>query len=125
MEIKNIPEIQEQDAAEKLSSLYLNSIEGDREENIKAISAAVTVKYLESLNSLEGVNTSVVFDPPPLQERVCRDPDDDKFLACAVASGTKLVVSGDKALLETSGYAGINVLTPRSFVERHLNREAE
>ena len=60
------------------------------------------------------------FPDQSLPRSVCIDPDDDKFLACAIASGTELIVSGDKALLETSGYAGINVLTPRSFVERHL-----
>ncbi len=56
----------------------------------------------------------------PLPRQVCRDPDDDKFLACAIAGKAKHVVSGDKALLETSGYAGITVLTPRNFVERYL-----
>jgi uncharacterized protein len=66
---------------------------------------------------------SIWVDPPAMREQVCRDLDDDKFLACAIASKTKTVVSGDKALLETSGYAGITVLTPRAFVERHLNEE--
>ena len=59
-------------------------------------------------------------DAPSIPERVCRDPDDDKFLACAIAGNTKIVVSGDKALLATSGYAGITVFTPRDFVERYL-----
>jgi putative PIN family toxin of toxin-antitoxin system len=61
-----------------------------------------------------------VFAAPPLARQVCTDPDDDKFLACAIASGTKLIASGDKALLRTSGYGGIEVLTPRAFVDRHL-----
>jgi putative PIN family toxin of toxin-antitoxin system len=57
--------------------------------------------------------------PRPLPERVCSDPADDKFLACALASGSKVVVSGDKALLRVSGYRGIEVLVPRRFLERH------
>jgi putative PIN family toxin of toxin-antitoxin system len=51
---------------------------------------------------------------------VCDDPDDDKFLACALSSGTDIVVSGDKKLRAVSGYEGINVLTPRQLVDRCL-----
>jgi putative PIN family toxin of toxin-antitoxin system len=36
-------------------------------------------------------------------EPVCRDPDDDKFVACALASGVRHVISGDKHLLNASG----------------------
>ena len=57
---------------------------------------------------------------PPLPHQVCTDPDDDKFLACAVASQTKIITTGDKALLRTSGYAGIEVLTPKAFVIKYL-----
>jgi putative PIN family toxin of toxin-antitoxin system len=55
-----------------------------------------------------------------LPQQVCRDPDDDKFLACAMAGKAKHVITGDKAMLATSGYAGVTVLTPREFVERYL-----
>lgn len=61
-----------------------------------------------------------VVKAPPLAEPVCTDPDDDKFLACAVASGTKIISSGDRALRKTTGYAGIEVLSPREFVDKHL-----
>ena len=61
-----------------------------------------------------------VVKSPPLTERVCSDPDDDKFLACPIASGTKTISSGDKALRKTTGYAGIDVLSPREFVDKYL-----
>ncbi len=57
---------------------------------------------------------------PELPQQVCTDADDDMFLACAVASGAKVIASGDKALLKTSGYSGIEVLKPRDFVTRYL-----
>ena len=38
----------------------------------------------------------------PLIKAVCTDPDDDKFLACAIASKANLICSGDKALLKTT-----------------------
>jgi putative PIN family toxin of toxin-antitoxin system len=58
---------------------------------------------------------------PPLPEPVCDDPDDDKFLACALASKTKIIISGDKQLLRVSGYRGIEVIRPRTFVDEYLS----
>ena len=56
----------------------------------------------------------------PLPEVVSADPDDDKFIACALSSGSKLIVSGDKHLLDVDGYRGIEILKPRAFLERYL-----
>jgi putative PIN family toxin of toxin-antitoxin system len=60
------------------------------------------------------------YDVPTLERPVCEDPDDDKFLACALASGAMLIVSGDKHLLKISGFEGIQVIKPRAFVNEHL-----
>lgn len=68
---------------------------------------------------------SIMVEAPAMQEQVCRDMDDDKFLACAIACKAKVIVSGDKALLATSGYAGVTVLTPRAFVERYLTKRTK
>ena len=56
----------------------------------------------------------------PLPEQICSDPDDDKFLACALAGKCPVVVSGDRALLRTSGYRRLQVITPRTVVDRYL-----
>jgi uncharacterized protein len=66
------------------------------------------------------IQNTIVFSVPRLSERVCDDPDDDKFLACALASGSNLVISGDKHLLKVSGYQAIKVLKPRDFLDNHL-----
>jgi uncharacterized protein len=58
---------------------------------------------------------------PPLEEPACEDPDDDKFLACALAADVDVIVSGDKALLKLSGYRGIHVLAPGRFVQSRLS----
>jgi len=60
-------------------------------------------------------------DSAVLDEAVCEDPEDDKFFACAIASNCKVIISGDKHLLKASGYRDIEVLTPRAFVEIHLD----
>jgi uncharacterized protein len=59
-------------------------------------------------------------EAPPLKEQVCSDPDDDKFLACAMAGGAKVICSGDKALRRTTGFAGIEVVSPREFADKYL-----
>lgn len=64
-----------------------------------------------------------VVEAKPLEQSVCGDPDDDKFLACAITSNTKTILSGDKHLLAVSGYEGITVLKPRAFVEKYLGRK--
>ncbi len=55
-----------------------------------------------------------------LPEPVCRDADDDKFLACGVAAAADYIVSGDRDLLEVSPYREITLLRPRDFVDRVL-----
>ena len=60
---------------------------------------------------------------PRLPEPVCDDPDDDKFLACALASNSEVIISGDKHLLKVSGYCGINILRPRKFLDDFLGKQ--
>ena len=57
-------------------------------------------------------------------EPIAADPDDDKFLACALASKSKVIVSGDRHLLEVSGFREIQVLKPREFVDEYLSGKA-
>ena len=66
------------------------------------------------------VNNAEITQCPPLLKQVCADPDDDKFLACALASNSECVISGDKALQRVSGYRGIAVMSPRQFVDMRL-----
>lgn len=53
----------------------------------------------------------------PSLKIIADDPDDDKFIECAVALDAKYVISGDKALLSVENYMGIKILSPREFLE--------
>lgn len=66
------------------------------------------------------LHSDIVDAPEHLSKPVCSDPDDDKFLACALAGGAEIIVSGDKDLLDVSGWRGVEVLRPRTFVETYL-----
>ena len=46
---------------------------------------------------------------------VCRDPDDDQILACAVAAGADYLVTGDDDLLVLNEFRKIRVLKPKDF----------
>lgn len=54
------------------------------------------------------------------KEQISEDPDDDKFIACAIASKSKFIVSGDKHLLKIGKYLNTNIVTPRYFVDHLL-----
>jgi len=60
--------------------------------------------------------------PVQIADDACADRDDVKFLECALGCGADCVVSGDRALLRSSGYEGIEVVTPREFVQQLLPR---
>jgi putative PIN family toxin of toxin-antitoxin system len=66
------------------------------------------------------IQNADVFAASPLSEPVCEDPDDDKFLACALASASRIIISGDKHLLKVTGFQDIEVLKPRDFLDRYL-----
>lgn len=74
---------------------------------------------LEPILTLISMN-AVFIGAPPLDEPVCEDVDDDKFLACALASGTEVIISGDKHLLQVAGWRSLKIMTPRQFHEKHL-----
>lgn len=42
--------------------------------------------------------------------RVCKDPDDDKFIACALAASADYIVSGDKDLYDIVTYGTIKII---------------
>lgn len=44
------------------------------------------------------------------------DPDDDKFVECAIVAGAPVIVSADHHLLELKQYQGIDILSPVEFV---------
>jgi putative PIN family toxin of toxin-antitoxin system len=56
-----------------------------------------------------------VFDITHEVTGICRDPDDDKFLACAVSATADFIVSGDKDLLVMKTYLSVKVVSPSQF----------
>lgn len=51
-------------------------------------------------------------------DRLKTDPDDNKFLACALEAKADYIVSGDNHLLELKHYQGIQIVNARIFVSK-------
>jgi putative PIN family toxin of toxin-antitoxin system len=69
------------------------------------LNANVLSPLFSSLNLIE-TETEVV---------ICRDPDDDKFIECAIDAKALYIVSGDNDLLTIKEYEGIQIITAKDF----------
>jgi putative PIN family toxin of toxin-antitoxin system len=89
----------------------------------RKVAARLNQKYgsvdILPLIDLVAVRSQIV-QARTLPRAVCEDPNDDIFLACALTAKTPIVVSGDRHLLRTSGFADIQVLRPKAFVDTYL-----
>ena len=55
--------------------------------------------------------------------KICRDPDDDKFISCVVDGRCIYIVSGDKDLLSLGQYGDVEILTVTQFFEKYKEIE--
>lgn len=75
-----------------------------------------SVNYRRPLSILESKLTMV--RPAALGEAVCRDPDDDDIIACALGGKAKVICSGDGDLLALNGFRGLEVMKPSVFYQK-------
>jgi putative PIN family toxin of toxin-antitoxin system len=48
---------------------------------------------------------------------VCRDPDDDKFISCAISASADFIVSGDKDLCSLNKYKSVRIINVKDFLK--------
>ncbi len=70
-------------------------------------------RILEELRALAEVIVAA-----PLAIPVCRDPDDDAVLACAVSGRADCIVSGDTDLLVLGSYQNIPIVNAADALQR-------
>ena len=75
-----------------------------------------SVNYRRPLSILESKLTMV--RPVALGETVCRDPDDDAILSCALGGKAKVICSGDGDLLALNGFRGLEIMAPSDFCQQ-------
>jgi len=81
-------------------------------------SAETRLRFLALVAAL-----SEVVELPETIPRICRDPDDDWVVACAVVGRAEAIVSGDRDLLDLQQVGRIPILTARQFLLRLQDRE--
>ena len=92
------------------------------DEYMEIIDSMITRKQGKlSLSILSPLFSSLKVIEGKTQIAVCRDPDDDKFLECAVDAKALYIVSGDNDLLDITAYDGIQIITAKEFCEKYLS----
>ena len=61
---------------------------------------------------------TAIVEPQPLFAPVCRDPDDDHVLACALAAQADLIVTRDLDLLDLKTFQNIHILAAADALRR-------
>ena len=77
---------------------------------IRAVAEMDLGRLLDLFSQAELVEPAAI---PP----VCRDPNDDKVLATAVAGRVEVIVSADKDLLDLATYQGIVIVDVATFLD--------
>jgi len=75
---------------------------------------------LEELLSLLSRGFNLLFTTKTPNIRIINnDPDDDKFIECAVALKAHTVITGDREVLALKEYLGIRIASPQQFLEKY------
>jgi len=69
----------------------------------------------ETLSLLAGCTTLV--EPTQMLNVVPDDPDDNRVIECAVAAGSRFIVTGDGDLLRLGSYGNIKILKAAEFLK--------
>jgi putative PIN family toxin of toxin-antitoxin system len=75
---------------------------------------------IEELLSLFGKGFNILFTTKVPEIKVVKDdPEDNKFIECAVALKAEFIITGDKALKTMGKYMGIKILNPHQFLSAY------
>jgi putative PIN family toxin of toxin-antitoxin system len=51
------------------------------------------------------------------------DPDDNKFVECALSADARFVITGDKGLLDLRKFQGVRLITPTEFLQQLVSNK--
>ena len=95
-----------------ISEEYREIVEGFKEKNSGKFNDKLFENFLKTAKSVK----------PRKKIQICRDPDDDKFIECAVCAKALYIVSGDKDLLVLERYGDVEIITAKDFCEKYLEK---
>ena len=75
---------------------------------------------IEELLSFFAKGFNILFTTKTPQIRAVKDdPEDDKFIECAVGLKAKIIITGDRAIKVLREYMGIKILTLQQFLKEY------
>jgi len=75
---------------------------------------------IEELLSFFAKGFNILFTTKTPQIRAVKDdPEDDKFIECAVGLKAEVIITGDRAIKALGQYMGIKILTPQQFLKEY------
>jgi predicted nucleic acid-binding protein len=66
---------------------------------------------------MELIRCSRVVAPSTTPRVVDEDPDDDKFVAAAIAGKAEAIITNDQCLLDVDPYRGLRIIRPVDFLQ--------
>jgi putative PIN family toxin of toxin-antitoxin system len=80
------------------------------------------VDIADALDFMRNWKNFVHYVKPRCKVTVCRDPNDNEILACALEASADFVITGDKDLLVLDIFHGIQIISPTDFVKKILRQ---
>ena len=102
-------------ATQEIIEEYQETVEELIERKQGSLREDILSAFISKLNVIESTT----------EISICRDPDDNKFIECAIDAKALYIVSGDKDLLTIKEYEGIEIITVAEFVEKYIEQPME
>jgi putative PIN family toxin of toxin-antitoxin system len=101
---KIIPVISKETFSEFVTVLEYPKFSLTQEETDSIIKYEI-LPYFEIVEVVKGV------------KGICRDPEDDKFISCAISGSADYIVRGDKDLFDLKQYKSIRIIKASDFLK--------
>ncbi len=99
-----------------IQSVYCNAMLGELSEKLRG-------KFKYSENHIHAVVADIRRYAKQVEiegslQVVQADPDDDKFVECAIVGGASFIISSDHHLLDLGEYQNIKIASPEDFLSQ-------
>lgn len=99
----------------KIKLIVSGEILIEYERVLTILNKKAQLKNFDEILELINLNAELV-NPVAFTRPVCRDKDDDKFLATALGGNAPYIVTGDDDLLVLDGHHGLKIMKPKIFL---------
>ena len=99
----------------KIKLIVSGEILIEYERVLTILNKKAQLQNFDQILELINLNAELV-NPVAFTRPVCRDKDDDKFLAAALGGNAQYIVTGDDDLLVLNGHQGLKIMKSKEFL---------